>query len=276
MGSLRMKAAVLLLLRLSLEKTTVAATPCGTDADCPYGASGWRCCGASLRAENCPPPANESAADVGPCVLPGTTGRTMCTCVPGRCGDSRHYKPKIDGQRQWLMIGDSISMGCVSSGLPNVSASHGIQLVHSPGNAANVWWGAHCLDGWIGDASRWDVITFQFGLHDLALDNVSFLIRFCALQLQRSVLLVDARTLVYPIAAITWRCRCCNTGANRTRRVRHLFREHQPTHRDTRTESEVNLGDHHPGSDRNRWQVQQDQRARWLPTTSQCRPANLQ
>ena len=32
--------------------------------------------------------------------------------------------------------------------------------------------GAHCLDKWLtSDPGRWDVITFQFGLHDLALDN---------------------------------------------------------------------------------------------------------
>jgi hypothetical protein len=33
-------------------------------------------------------------------------------------------------------------------------------------------WGAHCIDAWLGaDPSRWDIISYQFGLHDLALDN---------------------------------------------------------------------------------------------------------
>jgi hypothetical protein len=144
------------------------ATPCTTDAEC--SGDTWRCCGASEHAENCPLPDN-SKTGLGACVLPGTTGKTQCQCVAGKCGTSKYYQEKKVGQKQWLMIGDSITGGCMSHGMANISASHNIQVIHSPGNAANVWWGAHCLDGWIGDASRWDVITFQFGLHDLALDN---------------------------------------------------------------------------------------------------------
>jgi hypothetical protein len=161
---------LLQLLVMAAAAAAAAAAPCATDAGC--GGAEWRCCGATEHAENCPPPANATGAGVGACVLPGTTGRTQCHCVAGQCGTSKYYKPKEPGQKQWLMIGDSITGGCMAHGMPNISASHGVQVVHSPGNAANVWWGSHCLDGWIGDASRWDVISFQFGLHDLALDNV--------------------------------------------------------------------------------------------------------
>ena len=32
--------------------------------------------------------------------------------------------------------------------------------------------GAHCLEGWVQAATRkWDVISFQFGLHDLGFDT---------------------------------------------------------------------------------------------------------
>jgi hypothetical protein len=94
----------------------------------------------------------------------------MCQCTQVTCGTPRYAAPR-PGQKQWLMIGDSITGGCMSNGMPSVADGHGVQVTHSPGNAANVWWGAHCLDKWLGNASRWDVITFQFGLHDLALDN---------------------------------------------------------------------------------------------------------
>jgi hypothetical protein len=146
-----------------------SSAPCATDTDCPFDGQ-WRCCGATEHAENCPTPANATTG-VGNCVLPGTTGKTQCQCVAGKCGTSKYYAAPKPGMKQWLMIGDSITGGCMANGMPKVSTSHGIQVIHSPGNAANVWWGAHCLDGWLGDPARWDVITFQFGLHDLALDN---------------------------------------------------------------------------------------------------------
>ena len=156
--------------------TFASATPCATDSDCPFDGSEWRCCGATEHAENCPASvhANASTAGAGPCTLPGTTGKTMCRCTQVTCGTPRYAAP-LAGQKQWLMIGDSITGGCMSNGLPTVAAGHDVQVTHSPGNAANVWWGAHCLDKWLGNASRWDVITFQFGLHDLALDNEVFI-----------------------------------------------------------------------------------------------------
>jgi hypothetical protein len=137
---------------------------CATDATCPFP---QRCCGTSAKAENCPPPlpfAHDSA-----CVLPGTTGATRCSCVESKCS-TPEYDARNASRKQWLMIGDSISDGCLGPS-KTLAASHDIQLEHNPTNAANVWWGAHCLDAWLADAARWDVISYQFGLHDLALDN---------------------------------------------------------------------------------------------------------
>ena len=54
---------------------------------------------------------------------------------------------------------DSISGGCRGP-VTTLAAEKNIQVVHITGNGANVWWGAHCLDSWLGaDAGRWDIIT---------------------------------------------------------------------------------------------------------------------
>jgi hypothetical protein len=41
--------------------------------------------------------------------------------------------------------------------------------VHAPGNNGNTNWGDHCVAGWLGPSpTRWDIVTVNFGLHDLA------------------------------------------------------------------------------------------------------------
>lgn len=66
-----------------------------------------------------------------------------------------------------LVVGDSVSNGYFSALKRNLSASH--QVVHAPGNNDNTNWGHRCLRGWLGaDRARWDVVAFNFGLHDLA------------------------------------------------------------------------------------------------------------
>jgi hypothetical protein len=161
---------------LVLASALAAGAPCATDADCPFGGAAWRCCGTGLApsvGENCAkvsaPPAPGAG---GNCTLPGSTGATRCACrAPPSCGMDKPYPPAGAGQAQWLMIGDSISYGCLGPAKA-AAAARGIEVTHNPTNAANVWWGAHCLDAWLGaDAGRWDAISFQFGLHDLALDN---------------------------------------------------------------------------------------------------------
>ncbi len=167
-----------------------AAAPhgCATDADCVSSGTAFRCCGVDKPAENCPNVNSSQFPSPAPlfrpreppasaCVLPGTTGVAQCACVapaPAACcggSQSSCVAAQEPGKRQWLMIGDSISYGCLTPARAGVEA-HDVQVVHNPTNAANVIWGAHCLSSWLGpDPARWDVITFQFGLHDLALDN---------------------------------------------------------------------------------------------------------
>lgn len=63
-----------------------------------------------------------------------------------------------------LLIGDSISIGY----FPPVkeSLAHTARVYHNPGNAAHTANGVKLLDKWLGK-TRWDIIHFNFGLHDL-------------------------------------------------------------------------------------------------------------
>jgi len=63
-----------------------------------------------------------------------------------------------------LLIGDSISMGYT---LPVRESLRGKANVHRPAeNCGPTTRGIEKLDAWLGDG-RWDVIHFNFGLHDL-------------------------------------------------------------------------------------------------------------
>ena len=67
----------------------------------------------------------------------------------------------------------------MNSELAALVAQDGWQLSHNPGNAASSNLGAHyCTKYWVNSAGyrastprRWDVISFQFGLHDLGYDT---------------------------------------------------------------------------------------------------------
>jgi len=72
------------------------------------------------------------------------------------------------------MVGDSISMGMLDD-VTALLKPHNWQTVHNPGNAASSNLGAHCLGGWLDVAAPgnrvWDVISYNFGLHDLGFDT---------------------------------------------------------------------------------------------------------
>ncbi len=63
-----------------------------------------------------------------------------------------------------LIIGDSISIGYT----PFVTElfKGRANIVHAPGNNASTVTGLKSLDAWLG-SNRWDVIHFNWGLHDL-------------------------------------------------------------------------------------------------------------
>jgi len=105
---------------------------------------------------------------------PGTAGNSTCSCQTPKCGRVRP-SPKNASLIQYLMIGDSISLGMLKYVVANLtSASNGYEVTHNPGNANSVNWGIHCLDGWTRSVDpkprKWDVISYNFGLHDLGYD----------------------------------------------------------------------------------------------------------
>jgi len=66
-----------------------------------------------------------------------------------------------------LLIGDSISIGYT---VPVRELLHGAANVHRvPENGGSTTRGLQQLDWWLGDG-KWDVIHFNFGLHDIKLD----------------------------------------------------------------------------------------------------------
>lgn len=70
----------------------------------------------------------------------------------------------VDGLPRVLLIGDSISMGYT---LSVREALKGVANVHRPPtNCGPTTRGVEQLDTWLGEG-KWDVIHFNFGLHDL-------------------------------------------------------------------------------------------------------------
>ena len=65
---------------------------------------------------------------------------------------------------QVLIIGDSISIGYFPPTRELLAGK--ANVVHNPGNAQHTAFGLEKLDEWLGD-TRWDVIHFNHGLHDL-------------------------------------------------------------------------------------------------------------
>ena len=140
------------------------ATPCNADISCDVmGAAdaAWRCLVAKGEA---PTGANNCHA-----AGPGTAGNTTCACQTPKCAQGKPA-PANSSAPQYLQIGDSVSLGAKPLTFANLTA-HGVESEHSPGNAASANNGAHCQRGWVqAGARQWDVISFQYGLHDLAFD----------------------------------------------------------------------------------------------------------
>ena len=75
-----------------------------------------------------------------------------------------------------LVIGDSVSIGYVGGVTKILSASGTAAVQHGPwdvsdGGAGDTAVGITCLDRWLVTqaqlAVKWDLITFNFGLHDM-------------------------------------------------------------------------------------------------------------
>lgn len=63
-----------------------------------------------------------------------------------------------------MIIGDSISIGY--TGQVRAQLKGKANVIHNPGNAAGTTLGLEKMQEWLGD-TKWDVIHFNWGLHDL-------------------------------------------------------------------------------------------------------------
>ena len=100
-----------------------------------------------------------------PCVLDygfNTTGH--CSCQAQSCA-AVDIPAAIPGAKQWLVVGDSISMGYIQHAQQALGSSW--QLVHGGSastNDDNAYWGSRCIKDWLGPApSRWDVVSYNAG-----------------------------------------------------------------------------------------------------------------
>lgn len=64
-----------------------------------------------------------------------------------------------------LIIGDSISIGYTP--FIEKALGTGVTVTHNPGNGGSTLRGVQQLEKWL-DHKEWDVIVFNFGLHDMA------------------------------------------------------------------------------------------------------------
>jgi hypothetical protein len=145
-------------------------------AACAFGAAQTWCtaedaCLNSTAAFRCLPTSSGHGA---PCVLDYAYNQTgYCSCQAQACVPLT--SPPKTKNKQLLVVGDSISLGY----LPSLTSALGgeWEVTHAPSfsgsdNNDNVNWHSHCLEGWLGtQPARWDAVTFNAGLHDLAYED---------------------------------------------------------------------------------------------------------
>ncbi len=80
------------------------------------------------------------------------------------CNGPQNSAPDCEALPRVLLIGDSISLGYT---IPVREELVGVAVVHRiPRNGGSTIQGLKSIDYWLGDI-KWDVICFNFGLHDL-------------------------------------------------------------------------------------------------------------
>ena len=154
--------------------------PCHNDGDCAaaWGTSTWRCLehlGAqpsSLNSCHMHATTRNSTCACQPSPCTGGTGAAVWRTGPAAASASANSTPAAAAAKfRMLVIGDSISQGMFSK-LQALMAPSGWSLAHNPGNGDNTNYGAHCVPAWTDSANGiFDVISFQFGLHDIAYDE---------------------------------------------------------------------------------------------------------
>eukprot|EP00118_Oscarella_pearsei_P025183 m.307676 g.307676 ORF g.307676 m.307676 type:complete len:223 (+) comp42611_c0_seq1:53-721(+) len=85
---------------------------------------------------------------------------------PSECGAGPHKSNT--SLPQYLIIGDSISIGYSPILIKNLTGKYEAQHINVNGGTSAR--GKECLNLWLGNRT-WDLISFNFGLHDLANDS---------------------------------------------------------------------------------------------------------
>lgn len=135
---------------------------CNTDSDCPIDDDKFFRC---MSVKGLEPNEKNTCRLAG--VKPAE-GNATCRCSTMIC--TKGPPPPADPSKlQYLMIGDCIT-AYVRLRKEKTLASHGIEMASSFGNAGSTNRALHCLDTWteVGENRRWDIISFNFGLHDIA------------------------------------------------------------------------------------------------------------
>lgn len=145
------------------ENDSCGAVPCHSDADCERGAAPTGCTWCRS-----PAPGKKNNQTCG-----GPPSPTDCGVLPGQA--------KHPDQPQYLCLGDSVSKGIFSKlGKMLQAEPYSYETFHSAshdgGGCGNTVRGRDCIDFWTEGQNltlgrNWDVVSYNFGLHDLANDS---------------------------------------------------------------------------------------------------------
>lgn len=137
---------------------------CNSDSDCPMEQdTNFRCmqkAGLALTEKN-------------RCRLTGMSPKNAiqaCMCATMKCPGAIHEEPaKYPDKLQFLYIGDCV-LHMAKDRFRGFLIGQGWEVAKALGNAGSANRAVHCLDGWLQTEKdrRWDVIAFNFGLHDVA------------------------------------------------------------------------------------------------------------
>jgi acyl-CoA thioesterase-1 len=95
----------------------------------------------------------------------------LCACLPALAAEPKKPDPAfdkiVDDPRlpRVLLIGDSISIGYTPAVREMLKGKYNVHRI--PTNGGPTSNGVKNLDKWLGTDEKWDVIHFNFGLHDL-------------------------------------------------------------------------------------------------------------
>lgn len=197
-----------------------ALTPCVNDQQCvgllPTGSQ--RCLPSKLPgAWKCTLDAAYNATGECACQPQSCVAITGCVCgARGACLDIAAWlarsptppprtvrrSPAFPSRKQLLVIGDSISLGYMPS--LNASLAGEWEVAHPGENCGSAYHDMACMGSWLGtNPSRWDAVTLNAGLHDLAFpDNEHVDVDLYAVFLANATAALAAA--LKPSAAIVW------------------------------------------------------------------------